>query len=97
MKISMTNEVESKSGTTNGRNWTMKNQVGYIKFEKEKYPRRVLIPLADNAQPYQEGEYEFATETFQIGKYDRLELARVPVLVPVQAAATRPAPARAAS
>jgi hypothetical protein len=88
MKITMTNEVEKRDGETNGRKWLMRSQVGYIKLsEKEKYPRRVMIQLADNAQPYLEGEYEFGPETFQIGKFDKLELARVPVLYPVVAVA----------
>jgi hypothetical protein len=84
MKITMTNEVERREGETNNRKWLMRSQVGYIKLsEKEKYPRRVMIQLADNAQAYPEGDYEFGPESFQIGKFDKLELARVPVLVPV--------------
>ena len=44
------------------------------------------ITLADEAKPYPAGHYTFGSGTLQVGKFDKLELARVPVLLPVKAA-----------
>lgn len=72
-------------------------QRGYVQLEGEKYPRPFRFTIPDGSVvPYQAGEYTISPRSFQIGKYEKLELNPFELyLNPIKAAQPASQPARA--
>ncbi|AXH76362.1 MAG: helix-destabilizing protein [Inoviridae sp.] len=49
-----------------------------------KFPVMFNINLEEGQPPYKAGQYSLSQESFTVGQYDRFELARRLILVPIQ-------------
>lgn len=89
MKIEIkTSEVITKSGTSkNGRQYSIREQVGYALIPGEAYPVRVSLPLRDEQPAYQPGMYQVLDESYMVGDFGRLTIGRLQ-LAPVAASAS---------
>lgn len=70
-----------------------REQVAYLHKPGERYPSPFSLSLGDRA-PFAPGRYRLAPESFFIGKFSKLEIARQIELLPV---ALSPAAAAVAS
>lgn len=77
LKIEMTADVESRSGTKDGRNWNSNKQVGYVTLPSLRYPARFLLELDRDQVPYAPGQYEIDDTSFFVGQYDKLTIGRL--------------------
>lgn len=65
--------VEEKSGTKNGKDWSVSNQFGFIEVNGER--RKITIPLGKNAEPFAPGAYQFdLKESLRVGRFGNLEV-----------------------
>lgn len=77
-----TSEFSIKSGTSarTGKPYSIREQIGYVKFPKELYPVQIKLTLEDNTAPYQPGKYQLADNSFFVGRFNDLQIR--PRLVP---------------
>ena len=83
--------VDERSGSKNGKNWTIREQSAYAHLLDEfgkphKYPVQCSIPLDRDAPAYQPGFYMLDPRSIYVGDFRRLELGRVK-LIPERKAA----------
>jgi hypothetical protein len=77
-------DVQVKTGVSaKGKNYSIREQTGYVQLPGQKYPQAVKVTLADDQQPYPPGKYQLAPESFFVGRFGDLQVR--PVLQPVAA------------
>lgn len=86
--ITLTDEVHTKSGEKNGKQWSITEQVGTIETPHMRNPCR--ISLGKGQQPYKPGRYQFdPLKALKVSDFGSIQLARDLQLTPA------PAPAKA--
>ena len=61
------------------------SQIGFAHFGG-RFPVEMSIPLQKDQSPYPEGKYYLQASSFSVGNFNRLELAREMLLIPVNKA-----------
>lgn len=81
-------QVEHKNGVgKTGQPYEIFTQIGYLHKKSEAYPIKVKLSLSDeNRHGYPAGMYTLDEESFFVGDYDSLKLARYLTLVPTKSA-----------
>ena len=76
MKVVIENSTVSvRSGSTNGRDWTIRTQSARVVSDLWAGP--IEIQLSDGQDPYSPGEYQLDLErSVRIGSFGRLEITR---------------------
>lgn len=75
-------EIRMKSGISarTNKNYSIREQDGFIHLPGEPYPQRCCMMLEEGAAPYQPGIYELDPASFFVGRFGqvniRLRLAR---------------------
>ena len=85
------NRIIIKSGSAVGRTIPARGDRAAITFKEqsaaiecgEDFPKPFKITLADDQPPYPPGDYIVDPSSFQVGKYDNLEVSRRVLLVPL--------------
>lgn len=75
--------VRERQGTSNGRDWHIREQRGYFQAPDARYPKEITFTLEKEAPPYSPGRYAISPESFYISKYGQLQLSRSLQLEPV--------------
>ena len=75
-----TREGKIKSGPRAGEDYSIRTQEAYV-HNGHAYPQRFKLQLPSNVTGYMPGFYTLAPESFLVGDYESLGLARAPVLV----------------
>jgi hypothetical protein len=74
MRISIEPENASFTTRTFGTK-TVREQIGYAHLEGNKYPVQIKFTLPESqAQAYPVGQFHISPESFQVGKYSKLEI-----------------------
>lgn len=81
--------VETRSGTKNGRDWSMRQQTAYAHTVNRNgtvnaYPEKMIITLNNDQQPYQAGTYTLDPSSLYVGDFNSLRLG-TPVLKRLEA------------
>lgn len=85
MKIEIKSmQIDKREGSKDGRNYTIRNQLGYAHLPGKLYPVEIKISLDNLQDPFQPGEYGLDETTFYADKYQKLSLGRL-VLTPLKA------------
>jgi len=79
-------EVLTRSGTSNGRDWNIREQIGWFHAIDKPYPVEMVLSLEKDQPPYAPGVYTVAPTSFYVGKYNKLQVGRLQLL-PAQPAA----------
>jgi hypothetical protein len=77
-------QVEQKSGMSNGRAYNIREQHGFAHLGADPYPTKIKLRLKEGQPPYAPGQYTLHDHSFKVGKYGSLEVE--PMLVPAPAA-----------
>jgi len=90
LKIEVTNDVKRRK-TASGE---FVDQVAHVHLPGDKYPQKIIVPVPRGAEPYPEGVYTLASESFFLAvEYGQPKLAFRPVLHALVKPATVPASA----
>jgi len=83
----LSSEVQVQSGTSTKSNkpYTIREQSAALHDSKSKYPQACRWQLGRDQAPYPVGMYDI-DHALSVGSYERLQLARDVVLVPVKTA-----------
>lgn len=78
LKIEVKNEVvNERNGTTNGRQWQIREQDAWWYQDNEPFPVKIRVNLDRDQSPYKAGFYELLPASFYVGKYGQLVLGRI--------------------
>ncbi len=70
-------ELNIKSGTSNGRPYEIREQEGYWHQDGKPYPVGIKINLGQNDAPYKAGFYKVLPDSFYVGKYGELRVGKL--------------------
>ena len=82
-----TRQIIAKSS---GQPLQFREQSAYLHVPGERYPHLFKVSLGDRPA-YQPGRYHIAADSYQVGRFGELALARALVLVPVAVQDSSPA------
>lgn len=69
--------IDRRSGVSkNEKAYTINEQKAYIHLGAD-YPQLIKINLEDNQPPYDAGFYNVTLDSFEVGRFDRLEVRRI--------------------
>lgn len=76
--------VRTKSGTAQrtGKSYTIREQEGWAFLfdrngNRDPHPTKIVITLADDAQPHEKGRYELHPSSIYAGRFGLLEIGRL--------------------
>lgn len=69
-------EVQSRSGKPDSDGVVKKyfHQFGYAHLPDSMYPQKIKVPIDTPAEAYPVGEYFLSNKSFQVGRFDSLEI-----------------------
>lgn len=69
-------DVQVKSGTSarTGRDYSIREQTGYVRIGDVPYPEKVKLMLDKDEPPYQPGHYSLNTDSFYVGNFGDLQV-----------------------
>lgn len=78
LKVEVKSEdINVKTGNSNGRPWEIREQAAYWHQDGEPVPVKIHINLDRNDSPYKVGFYQILPQSFYVGKYGQLMVGRL--------------------